>query len=117
MQDSDIPAITNKLMQACKAAAAKGKWKAPLEPGMCNYHCCPMMFIYNYELSFDEVVEFMRGYDGRPSLAKTNNDNDEGRGYDGRPSLAKTNNDNDEGRFYILGQGFRKIADTVGFGP
>jgi hypothetical protein len=94
MNDSDIPVFTTKVLQACKQTSKAGRWARPKVSGEFNYKCCPLQVCnalgIKLILNWHETVGFARGYDGRPM------------------------EDADE-RFYTLGQGFRKIAETVGF--
>lgn len=95
MKDSDVPAFTDKILDACKRATKEGYWEPPRKLGEFNNRCCPLLVSGAYlakvsPISSNEVSGFTRGYDGRRV------------------------DDADE-RFYILGQGFRKIAETTGF--
>jgi hypothetical protein len=96
MFKSEIPSFTDKILQACKAATRNGDWQPPKEAGEKNDCCCPLRVLWISDseslnsLSRVQSLSFMRGYDLREFPDKDFN-------------------------FYILGQGFRKIAETTGF--
>lgn len=96
MKDSEIPAFTTKVLAVCKQAVRDGWYREPKPPGEYNGHWCPLQAYAQVGcgLSMSEQVianSFMRGYDLK--------------GYGGVRDY----------RFYVLGQAFRKIADTIGF--
>lgn len=97
MKDSEIPAFVAALLTVCKRAVKDDNWEAPNEPGTFNGHCCPLSIYAQYnrfkpilpDSDLDLAMSFMCGYD-----------------------IRKGSTDH---RFYVLGQTFRKLADTVGF--
>lgn len=101
MKDSEIPAFTSKLLDVCVQASKGGRYLPPEKMGSFNNRCCPLL-ILEKELGIGAGALATSGLTGQEVCGFT-------RGYDGR--LVE---DGDE-RFYILGQGFRKIAHITGF--
>lgn len=72
MKDSEIPAFTAKVLNACKQMAKYGAWFPPHLEGRSNMHCCPLValdatnreFCVN-NLTHNESLGFVRGYDSR----------------------------------------------------